>query len=222
LLAFLIGTLGQVAALLFEKTSSPGFSSITFSGPYSFLFACFVQFYKEVPVFYRFRLCGVLPLHDKFLTYLLGLQLLLVDFPSSCINSLFGVVSGMLYSIDGLGLKNFILPSYINSFCSRFIAPLLNSNSNPTIRRTGGRPNYPTAQQTIPAGQGYRDTLIPAAAANPFPINDWTVAAPPQPPSEANINQLVGMGFTREASMQALHHSGNNVQLAINSLLGAN
>lgn len=40
-------------------------------------------------------------------------------------------------------------------------------------------------------------------------------------PSEADVQVLVSMGFTREQSLQALRESRGNVQLAANRLLEA-
>jgi len=44
-------------------------------------------------------------------------------------------------------------------------------------------------------------------------------AAAPPPPSEEAINALMGMGFDREAVVQALRSSGNNLEAAANVLL---
>lgn len=60
--------------------------------------------------------------------------------------------------------------------------------------------------------QQRRPAAMPAAAA-PVP--------PPEPPSEDAIINLISMGFERDAVVQALQDSNNNVEVAANRLLSA-
>jgi hypothetical protein len=59
-----------------------GFISMTSGYRYSFIFACFVLYFFDVPPTYRFSLCGIRS-NDKLFTYILGLQ---VRFYCSCAN----------------------------------------------------------------------------------------------------------------------------------------
>ncbi|KAF1319611.1 Protein kinase, partial [Globisporangium splendens] len=81
-------------------------------------------------------------------------------------------------------------------------------------RRLGVRNN----QQNMPAGQGFRDQLLPGAGGmmGGGMLPPHMAAAPP---SEDAIQQLMALGFDRERAITALQSTSNNVEAAANRLL---
>jgi len=186
------------------------------SGPYSFLFACLVLFFADVPATHRFRLCGI-SATDKLFVYILVLQLFFSNSPQSIFSSICGILGGLAYKSDTLGLNRRKFPLFLTQFCSRFILPFLESPSRPSIQRTPIP--IPPIDRAIPftapfsqaPTQGYSDQLIPN-----YPIPQV------QPPSDESIDLLTGMGFPRQAVVDALIRCNNNVEMATHILLDQN
>ncbi|KAJ3087485.1 hypothetical protein HK102_010990 [Quaeritorhiza haematococci] len=190
------------------------------SGPYGFLFATLYQYYRNVPVVYKFRVLGV-TVSDKVFLYLLSAQLLWSSFPSSVAAGLCGLLIGALYHHleDDSALRTWRLPSFLSRFASKYFLPLLasgpvvsrgsattmqdlnmNNSRNGSVRAGGAR-----------AARGGAGAAAGAAGAAPAPVV----------PSEDAIELLVGMGFPRERVWEALRTSNNDVNRAVAVLLGA-
>jgi len=160
------------------------------SGPYGLIFALLVQYYFQVPATYQFRLFGI-QASDKMIVYMLGIQLLCSNLPSSLLAGLAGVGAGLAYRSDAFPLKNLLLPSFILQFVSKWILPLLQTNQpyRPSRNLLSRQTNTPQFQHHGP------------------------------PPSEATIDMLMDMGFTRENVLAALIQTGNDPELAAAILL---
>jgi len=190
-------------------------------GPYSFIFACFVLFWTEVPATYRFRLAGI-SATDKLFTYILGLQLLFSNSPHSVLSGICGILSGLIYRSESLGLQKFRLPKFVNNLFKRFVLPMVES-SRPSSQRpttipiSNNRPAAapPTFANTTFGVQGYPEQLLPGATHMNFP----TPPALRSPPSEESIELLTSMGFQRQEVLDALARCNNNVEMATHILL---
>jgi len=216
---FTLSTMVQIAS--YVLIPSARFTS----GPYAFIFACFILYYSEIPSTYRFRIAGI-SATDKLFTYILGLQLLFSNSPHSMYSALCGILSGIIYKVDPLGLKRFRFPTFVNNFCKKWILPFIQSPRRPqstrpiplpqsnTGRAAPAAPN-PFQQQQNAFGQGYSDQLLPGNSPFGFP----TGRAAQAPPSNESIEMLTSMGFSRQAVMDALARCNNNVEMATHILL---
>lgn len=86
-------------------------------------------------------------------------------------------------------------------------------------RNTASNPLAAIQQQQVQANggnQGFADQLLPGnpvfSAANFQPLVRTTI-------SEEQVTTLTGMGFDREAALQALHRANGDVNIATNLLL---
>jgi len=186
------------------------------SGPYSFIFSCFVQFYFDIPATYRFRICGI-PVTDKFFTYILGLQLIFSNFHGSVLVSICGILGGLLYRLDAFRVTKFQFPSIINNFATRFLLPFLQSTSRTQrspiqINQIGQPLTNVSSFPSVPSeSQGFSDQLLSSGFS--------MVSSHSLPVSEDSILLLTSMGFSRETVIQALRRTNNDVHLATNILL---
>jgi len=211
------------------------------TGPYPFIFACFVQFYFDIPATYRFRLCGI-NANDKLFAYILGAQLLMSNYPSSALCGLYGILSGLVYRSDTLRMNRLRFPAIVNSFCRRFILPLLqspptahlqNRNLNVIAGSADGNTNINNGNNN---GNAPRNPISgPRTAINRPGVQhrngngqviseqmlSQALSATPLPnqASEESIELLTSMGFSRDRVIQALARCHNDIQLATNVLL---
>lgn len=222
-LSFVISTILKIGLLVLFPMKNLS------SGPYSYIFACFVQFYSDVPVIHRFRICGV-NANDKLFTYILGLQLLFSDGLNSFLSGLCGILSGVLYRSDALKLRNFEFPDIVNNFCSRFILPLLYSPPPRVSRR-----NPISIPTNITRAQNSNNPVFPnggmqavQAFSNQFSANDPLNAPITRvqnfnnfvpSPNEESVVVLTSMGFHREEVITALIRANNDITAATNLLL---
>jgi len=178
------------------------------SGPYALIFSLLVLFYFEVPATYRFRLLGV-NAGDKIMTYLLSLQLLGVQLPSSLISGLFGLLAGIAYRSELFPINRLKIPEFLVRFGRRWILPLI---QNPQRRSTTINPNALRPQQQQ---QQQQQQLRPQNNLFPPPLQQRFG----DPPSESMVTALMDMGFSQEEARAALTQTGNDAQLAAALLL---
>jgi len=194
------------------------------AGPYSLIFSCLVQFYFDIPATYRFRVFGITS-NDKLFAYLLSIQLMFSNYPGSVLAAFCGILSGLAYRSDALKLSKFKFPGVINNFFTRFILPMLQSSSrgsphNPiSINPSGAPPRNTPAPPPGGPSQGFSDQLIPNYPVFGAPQRFTVPPVVHAPPSEDSIQALTSMGFSRDASVQALQRTNNDLQLATNILL---
>ncbi len=191
------------------------------------IFAHLVQYFSSIPSTGRFRLFG-LTLTEKFFTYVMGAQLVLTGGAGAGLSALSGLLAGLLYRADALPLKHMVMPPPVAGACKRFVSPLLESPPALLHPHTRARALYAPQQQQQqqqqqqPHQQQQQQQQQQAAFANPLlpPIAFPPPAGAAQAaPSEENINALIAMGFSREVAISVLLACGNDLNLALNSLL---
>lgn len=214
----------------------------TSSGPYALIFALFVYYYAKVPKRkpQLFRFCGITA-SDKTLTYLLGLQLLFNDGWSSFIAGFSGMLVGIVYSSDLLGVSRFRFPRSIRDFSESYILPAFASAAPGAAeaRRREQRAMMQQMQRRQMQQQMQQAAGNPTAMANLAALLQQHQQAagaagggaagggggggamlPPRPPADpAAVERLMGMGFSRERVEEALGVTGNNEEQAVNVLL---
>lgn len=89
--------LERLATILWEQNSA--------SGPYPLVFANIVGYVLEVPPSQTFTLFGM-NMSDKMFVYLIGVQLLLSSGRRSIMAGACGILVGLLYHLDILGLQS--------------------------------------------------------------------------------------------------------------------
>lgn len=175
------------------------------SGPYSLIVACLVYFYFETPKIYNFQILGTISLSDKSFAYLLALQLMLSSPLRSIIPIISALISGLTYRLPFVQ-ENAEMPMTLVSVTSHLILPFLDTAPRPV--QTASR----TQRTRRPQNNAH-----PAATIAPF-VAAHEDEHPPEV-TEANVDVLVAMGFSREQSIAALERSGDDVQLATERLL---
>ncbi|GAB9467266.1 hypothetical protein Gpo141_00004618 [Globisporangium polare] len=214
----------ELAALV----SSPALARQIPGGPYALLGALFVFFNKYIPKLYprNFSFSG-LNFSDKSSTYLL-MMVVLGRNPRTLLQFVPGALLGVLFSSTPLAKLR--LPTFLCSLFGLF-HPLFDVVPASAValqrqrrvleaqRRLGVRNNQPN----MPAGQGFRDQLLPGAGGMMGGGGGGGALLPPHmaatPPSEDAIQQLMALGFDRERSIAALQTTSNNVEAAANRLL---
>ncbi|GLI63638.1 hypothetical protein VaNZ11_006667 [Volvox africanus] len=182
------------------------------SGPYGLIFACFVQYYFQVPASNKLLVLGW-RLSDKLFLYLMGLQLLMSAGWASLLAGGTGLVAGLIYRLNVLGIKRLRCPIFVQRLFANTLGALLGSDSppGPLTSSTGSR---------VPAARRGRhataNTAAMAGSAGSVP------SAPHLPaPSGEAVEQLVSMGFGEAESIEALRLTNNDLQQAIGLLLNS-
>ncbi|CAI5506026.1 unnamed protein product [Closterium sp. Naga37s-1] len=186
-------------------------------GPLGLLFALFLLFFADVPPTARYLLLSRVPLSDKALVYLGGMQLLFSSGLSSIVPAAAGIVAGALYRCNALGVRKAKVPDSISRFASTWIAPLLlwpSGSFSPSSATTAAQLQQRRQQQ-----QQLRQQLQQQRGGH----QHQHMPPPPPPPvvepSPAHIESLVAMGFDRTAAEGALRRARNDLHLATNLLL---
>jgi len=83
--------------------------------------------------------------NDKMFTYLFALQLIFAQYPNSGYKALCGIVAGLLYRIEFLGLEKLEVPEFVVKLCKKYVLPLLdispNTSKYPQIQQQTNRPH---------------------------------------------------------------------------------
>eukprot|EP01084_Bolivina_argentea_P281526 481690_1 len=183
---------------------------------------------------------------NKTVTYLVAVHLAMKGGWSSILPSLAGILSALICAKKPF--KEFLLPKFICRFLG-VLHPLLKSreehnedarkrmeaqvdigNGEQEQRQRGGRVYealLPPLNQDIPRLEWERRIGGGTGMTGPYqrrrtaPIGSNAASSPPvTAPSEEAIATLVSMGFTRDESLRALRETRNNVEAAVNKLLG--
>jgi len=91
----------------------------------AFLFAELVQYYYEIPPIQRLPIVGI---SEKATVYLVGLLYAIYRFPTSPIQPILGLVFGILYHANILGIQNFQFPEFIRKPIYKYIRPLITAS----------------------------------------------------------------------------------------------
>eukprot|EP00238_Polyblepharides_amylifera_P014463 CAMPEP_0196591108 /NCGR_PEP_ID=MMETSP1081-20130531/68544_1 /TAXON_ID=36882 /ORGANISM="Pyramimonas amylifera, Strain CCMP720" /LENGTH=216 /DNA_ID=CAMNT_0041914375 /DNA_START=425 /DNA_END=1075 /DNA_ORIENTATION=- len=210
----------QTLAVLTTSAHTEGLGS----GPYGLIFSLVVQFVLDVPASARFKLLGV-PLTDKIFIYLAAAQFLFSSPGAAILPAVSGLLAGILFRVNFLGMRNCRLPSIVNAFFSRTLGPLLRS-SRPAVQSGARRATLPQrdGNRSQPGGtQGYNEQLLPGLAGfggmggeggggDMFPQQII-------PPPPGAVETMEAMGFPREQALRALAAANNDVNTAAHFLL---
>lgn len=210
----LTASLLQAAALPLLPGTSTGVQNSNLSlspGPYALIFASFVPFWFDIPVTTRFTLFSV-AFSDKAFVYLGGLQILLSSGRQSLIPGVAGVVAGLLYRTNVLGVRTAKFPASVSSVVHRLLGPLLcpPPSPQPNLQRAGAASRVPPGGVGSPSSHAMG---LENASAPMLPLQETVI------PNPEAIATLEAMGFDREVAMRALAQSRNDVASATNMLL---
>jgi len=172
--------------------------TVSYCGPYFLIFSQLVMYYYDVPSLAPISFFA----NDKMFTYLFAIQLIFSQYPNSGYLAFCGIVAGLLYRIEFLGLEKLEIPDFIAELCKKYILPLLNSIS-PKSTQSRNQQNTNNNQYTniLESVRNYYDSPQPG-----------------RQPSVSNIETLINMGFDRETAVQALTRSNDELQIAIERL----
>lgn len=188
-------TILEVAALAVIRDPTALTGIFLTPGPYGLIFASFVPFFFDIPISTRLKFLGA-RFSDKSFVYLAGLQLLLSSWTQSLVPGVCGLLAGLLYKSNILGIRKVKFPEGLASAATRLFTPLLSSNSTLPTTVRGAAPN----------GRLLEHRFAPSAP-------------PVSAQSEVHITTLMAMGFDRSDALQALAAARNDVALATNLLL---
>ncbi|KAI9276360.1 hypothetical protein BY458DRAFT_505604 [Sporodiniella umbellata] len=124
---FILSILFELGALMIGERV--GLKSIP-SGPYALLFSILYQYYRIIPVTYRFRIFGCV-MTDKLFLYTLALQLAFSGTLQTIVPSLCGCIAGAFYRADIGNIRKWKFPVFIQTIAHRFVEAFLASSPNP-------------------------------------------------------------------------------------------
>jgi hypothetical protein len=170
-------------------------NGLKYSGPYPLLGAGLCLFYLFTPRLHP-KFFGALGFHfsEKSIQYAFALQAAAWGGWATIVPTMNGLLAGYLATISPF--NKFDLPDAVVSIVASVGERVVDSPPGVVAPRA---PRVARAAQPQPVFQ-------------PPP-------APPSPPPESAIQQLTSMGFEREAVIQALQQSQNNVERAADRLL---
>lgn len=176
--------------------------SLQYAGPYPTLGALLYLYYKYTPRLHP-RFFGVFGFHvsEKIIPYAFAVQVILFRGKHSIIPAVCGVVAGwcsILYTAD--------VPDAVADFTKKCFSVVVEAPPPmmaPALAAARQQRNVQRRQQ--------QQARVPGPP--PPPVRA------PEPPSQANIDQLTAMGFDRETVVRALQQSNNSVERALDRLL---
>ncbi|KAI9476478.1 MAG: hypothetical protein EXX96DRAFT_577313 [Benjaminiella poitrasii] len=149
-ISVLISSLLELGALMigaqFGLKNIPG-------GPYALIFSILYQYYRIIPITYRFRVFGVVMTNKLFL-YILALQMALSQSFATIIPAICGILAGVLYRTDVINIKRWRFPIVLQRIVVKFIKPFFVS---PPIARSATA--TPT-QRPFVAGIGSMENIM--------------------------------------------------------------
>jgi hypothetical protein len=181
-------------------------------GPYGVIYAALVDYFIDVPVTYRFRLganrrrspfWSTTSVSDKSLVYLIALQLALTRGKASLVSALAAILASILYRSAPGRVKQWRYPESIGRRIRSLWRPPV---VEPPQRSTASRSTA---------------TLLSSSAA-PVPLRPdllSSVESISSSPSDDHIQHLVAMGFSRDAAIQALTQTRNDLHRATHLLI---
>lgn len=202
------------------------------AGPFPLLFANLAaNFVLLVPPTHRFTVFG-LKMTDKAFIYLASIQLLFSSPPATAVAGACGLLSGLLYRLNPLGLQRLRLPTAIVDLFTTTVGRVLVGPAQPQQVFVTPTAAQMQAQQAAAAaaamggagagGGGFQPPGGRAAAAGMAQRGVGAAAAAAAAavhPSPEAVQQLVAMGFDEAHATAALRQTGNNVEAALQYLL---
>lgn len=207
------------------------------TGPFWVIFSLYVPFFLSIPSVNSSSFFGLVPSTGKVFTYIFGLQMLLTS-KGAALSGLCGIIAGVVCHFNIFYVKRWLtVPRAISSVYSRIFGNLFHSPAPDNAERLQGATleiqrqiRMDELDQQMWNVQQMNVTRRWPVIGSPFsgtagaaPTNTNRSAEPIQQPtmevSEEQIQQLIEMGFTRYAVLQALTASNNNIATAMNILL---
>ncbi|KAI9250730.1 hypothetical protein BY458DRAFT_524427 [Sporodiniella umbellata] len=125
--ALVLSTFFEVSALVIGKNI--GLERIQ-GGPYALIFASLYQYYRIVPVTYRFRIFG-LTMTDKLYIYVLASHIAFSGWIQTFVPAMCGLLTGALYRTDVGHIKRWRFPMILRSLAKIAIVPFFSASPNP-------------------------------------------------------------------------------------------
>lgn len=214
-----IATMIQLALIIMlDMTAVP------FCGPYPYLGAMLILYHLYTPRLHPkfFSILGF-DFSEKAFVYAFAFQ---VIYSGGWVGTVFPSVAGMIagyFCIRKTILELEYVPTFVFSFASNYLTFFADDNVNQLyVTRAVARNLTPHHPHDVGINRNDNNTrqrpnlqeqhLAAARFARQQP-------PPPPPPSEEAIEQLTIMGFDREAVINALRATDNNVEAAANRLL---
>jgi len=187
-------------------------------GPFAPLFSLLVIYYAHVPAVPLSKADGAWTLSQKAPMYAASACLVALQGWHSLLPACLGLASGLVVKSVAV-----LFPDVVASFFSQYIDSWFASAAAP---QGAGPRAARAARRGGNGGEAVAPSLFgtpPAAAINRRPTNATPPLPPPPPlvqaePSEADIESLTAMGFTRDVAVQALRSNRNDVNEAANAL----
>ncbi|CAO3662286.1 unnamed protein product [Rhizopus stolonifer] len=129
---FIISTLLELSTLIVGK--GIGLESIQ-GGPYALISSSLYQYYRIIPVTYRFRIFGFV-MTDKLFMYVMASQLAFSNWIQTLVPMLCGLLAGMLYRTDVGNIKQWRFPIFLQSLTKIVINPFFMTSPNPRSSAT--------------------------------------------------------------------------------------
>ncbi|KAI8967879.1 hypothetical protein BDF20DRAFT_897590 [Mycotypha africana] len=107
-------------------------------GPYALIFAMLYQYYRIIPVTYKFRVFGII-MTDKIFLYIIAAHLALSGISQTLVPVLCGLIAGAVYRTDIANLKRWRFPVALQRFTSRYLKPFL--STSPIARSSATTPD---------------------------------------------------------------------------------
>ncbi|GAB4823131.1 hypothetical protein N2152v2_010177 [Parachlorella kessleri] len=214
--SFVVATCG--ISYLLEMAAASLLRIPSASGPYPIIFASLVPFVLDVPPLHNLQVFGWRAT-DKSFVYVAALQLLLSAPKKSLVAGLCGLLAGILYRTNFMGIGDLKLPLVVTEFFSNTLGLGRVLQGAPT----GVGHAAQQQQQQQPRQQQSGGTVPSTRPAGPPPggmfhtqpqLGSGRVEA-----SREAVQQLVAMGFDEAQASAALSRSNNNVELALQYLL---
>jgi hypothetical protein len=216
LLVMIFQAVSQLALpLISSQFSNGGIVSGEFaSGPYAVIEALALTYYLTVPSTASFQLLG-LKLTNNIFTYAGALYLLLLT-PKSFASGFIGCVFGLLYELNILGLRNFMIPRFLCEACWNSIGRLICGPDacrakirfgryvqqiNAAANNTTSNRQHQQQRESTTNGSNHTNSGGPAAA------------------DPRALQALESMGFERQLAEEALRITNNDLNQAMNLLL---
>ncbi|XP_062521238.1 ubiquitin-associated domain-containing protein 2-like [Corticium candelabrum] len=203
------------------------------TGPYSFVFSLLIPFFLDFPTSSQ---SAVIPFFTmKTFIYLLAGQLAVSQGLNSLVCAITGMLTGLLWRFNLLSLQEWlVIPIGIADAVGNILAPLLITPS-PSHLPSGGtlqiqREQYLDEQERLLVQysqqfqQVYTNQRMNRRARQnnnhqPFPDGIGMGNSTSTVVQEQQVQQLMEMGFTRQAATHALTQSNNNLEMAMNILV---
>jgi len=224
LIAFmsLTGVLEWILTVCVQTLDSKLHSGLLSIGPFGLILPWFVYYYQDIPSLNSTQFLG-LRISGKFMTYMLGLQIILGSAMSNGIVAVSSLVSAILVKQNWLWIQNwFVVPKIIGDLTQKIFGWLIDSSAPTESGPMGATLEIQRSQQMEAIEQHMqRQQVRMMAARNPLGgagLRPRGAAAAPEP-SEANITLLVDMGFPRQQAVEALREAHNDLSTATSILL---